>query len=29
MNENAANGLIPKTFMQNIVDAELASLRYE
>jgi pimeloyl-ACP methyl ester carboxylesterase len=29
MNENAANGLIPKTFMQNIGDAELASLRYE
>ena len=29
MNEQAANGLIPQMFMQNIGDAEIASLRYE
>jgi hypothetical protein len=29
MNGKAANGLIPQTFMQNIGDAEIASLRYE
>lgn len=29
MNMKSANGLIPQTFMQNIGDAELASLRYE
>lgn len=29
MKEKAVNGLIPQTFMQNIGDAELASLRYE
>jgi len=29
MNGKAANGLIPQTFIQNIGDAELASLRYE
>jgi lipase len=29
MNEKATNGLIPQTFIQNIGDAEIASLRYE